>query len=414
MKQTWSEILTEKFSFNLSHEIREWYDLGFYEKNLDVEFGEPVHPENFLSENSGIVWGGQMLPDTLPILENGCGDAVCIKFDKTGEVREYILWEHETGQWKPIGKQLSEVLVFNMINTNIHNDADNLDEQLQTPVIHWALRTLNFSEERKTHLKQLILEETFSCNLLDVGVARIPIYEQLVKDCLQTALLRQAEKIGGESIAKKIHVDWSTFYSWFVEPELIPPEKLHKLSRTFKMSENDFVHQDWPKAFEYAKEVLSIRKDIGWPSIIMGRYFEKKKNLEMAIDYYYKALRCAKTTYSFTADWNYNDSRLNYPSKKLCENKDILPNSILRDSYFQAARDSNYDSIFKYWQQQALENEKQEKYFEAYQCWYAAGWDSYVTDFMDIILDGLVKMAQKSDSTALYKLAMYHKSCHYR
>ena len=411
MAQKWAEIFSEKFNLNLGQELGEWFSLGFYQKSLDIEFNEPVAPTSFMSGDSGIVWGGQMLPDTLPVLENGCGDTICVRFNETGEIQEYILWEHETGSLKPIANQLSEVLLYYLINASREDQLNDFDEQLQSPVIQWVLCILNFTQDQLSQLRPLLLEEKLSDKLLSLGIAQIPMYEKLTENCLETALLRVSREIGGGNIAKKIHVDWETFHSWFVEPELIPPKKLKKLSKKLKISEEEFTRQDWPKAFQYAKDTLSIREDIGWPYIVMGRYFEKNNAAGNAIDSYYKALKCSKMTYSFTSDWNHPNYQLSYPAQKLLEYKDLLPDSILSDSYFQAAIDSDYDSIFKYWQQKAFNNEKQENYIDAYRCWYAAGWDNYVTDFMDIVLEGLVRTSQKANCITLSNLAKYHKEC---
>jgi len=47
-----------------------------------------------MPDGSGI-WGGAMLPDTLPMLGNGCGDCLCLRFRPDGTVSEVIRWLHE-------------------------------------------------------------------------------------------------------------------------------------------------------------------------------------------------------------------------------------------------------------------------------------------------------------------------------
>jgi len=59
------------------------------------EFSERVEPAELLDPGSAAVWGGQMLPDSLPLFDNDAGDRILARFAMDGSIREFVEWRHE-------------------------------------------------------------------------------------------------------------------------------------------------------------------------------------------------------------------------------------------------------------------------------------------------------------------------------
>ena len=77
MPRKWSERLIETFKISLTPDVVDWLDGEVREEEPTdylSSFDEPIDVDQLLDPASSTVWGGLMLPDTLPILGNGCGD----------------------------------------------------------------------------------------------------------------------------------------------------------------------------------------------------------------------------------------------------------------------------------------------------------------------------------------------------
>src|SRR5258708_23023019 len=105
-----SERLSAHFHLRLPVDIAEHFD-GRARPTADV-FNERVTVDALLDPRSSTVWGGQMLPDTLPFLGNGFGDHLCLRFNADGTLREIIRWCHEGGGWLPCGTSLESSLAY--------------------------------------------------------------------------------------------------------------------------------------------------------------------------------------------------------------------------------------------------------------------------------------------------------------
>lgn len=97
MVQRWSERISESLAVRLPPDVVDWMD-GDIRGRLVLShpglFTEAIDPERLIDPNSVAIWGGQMLPDTLPVLDSGCSDVISLRFGRDGHVREVIRWDH--------------------------------------------------------------------------------------------------------------------------------------------------------------------------------------------------------------------------------------------------------------------------------------------------------------------------------
>ena len=77
----WSSRLSQQYHLNLPADVVAWFDGELWKERSETSFGQPVEPERLLDSDSSVLWGGQMLPDTLPILDNECGDVLSLRFN---------------------------------------------------------------------------------------------------------------------------------------------------------------------------------------------------------------------------------------------------------------------------------------------------------------------------------------------
>ena len=80
MPLRWSEKLAAHYGLRLPPDLRAWIDDNVWEQAGGAEFSQPQSPEHLIEPN-GAIWGGFMLPDTLPIIGNEYGDWLCLRID---------------------------------------------------------------------------------------------------------------------------------------------------------------------------------------------------------------------------------------------------------------------------------------------------------------------------------------------
>ncbi len=408
MSSSLSTILSNAFAIKLTPELIDWIDNEKWKKSYPIEFGEPINP-NIISE---MIWGGLMLPDTLPILGNGCGDCISIRFNQDGSTREFVKWLHETCEWNPAGQSLSEIVLFesairileeNFEIDNIFSDYD---------YIKWAIEWSGLNDFEKSQLKNLFFsKKPFDLSdLLQRGFPNIPVHKALVKKFLETGLDALSKERGGLNISKKIGVSWDTFKIWLYDPRYIPPQYLSKLSTSFKMSEDTLIHQDWFLAVLHAKNVAQQRSDLAWPFAILGQDAERKGNFDAASDYYLRGIRAFGTTYDFIGFWReLGNLPSEYCAQRLQKIEKYLKTPIKKDEYIQSALDPDFNKVINYWLEKAKKAEQLGRYNKAYEYWYLAGWDHFIFDHVEEILDGLVRTSEKAGLNTLNRLATLHR-----
>jgi hypothetical protein len=412
MNDSWSQKLSDTFALQLTPELIDWFDTEKWQTTYPLEFGEPVKPKNLLDPNSSQVWGELMLPDTLPILGNGFGDDIAVRFNSDGSVREFIRWLHETCEWNPAGQTLSQVILFDAAKGLLENPS-NEDRRLSAKaVLEWAIQWSGLSAEEKSYLESILLShQTFELNdLLQSGFPEIATRKNLAQKNLESGLLALAMEYGGESIAKKIGVSWNEFEPWLYAPEIIPSNYLAKLTKTLGVSEENLKCHDWTSAIQHAEHVAQHRSDLGWPFAVMGQAAERKGDPEAAAVVYSIGIRALGNTYDFTEPWcEYGRGPSKYCARRLQHIEQALKTPVHKDEYMLSALDSNFSKVIDYWRKAAKIAEETGKYREAYNNWYLAGWDHHVCDYMEEILDGLIRTSDKAGLTPFSKLAANHR-----
>ncbi len=78
--------VTKRFHLQLSPSDKNWFEGGWrdFDGNASL-YNQPLDPHEVLEHAEGI-WGGMMLPDSIPLLKNGMGGSLCARFTNDGEL----------------------------------------------------------------------------------------------------------------------------------------------------------------------------------------------------------------------------------------------------------------------------------------------------------------------------------------
>src|SRR5688500_11852388 len=148
------------------------------------EYDEPIEPEAILDPEASIVWGGMMLPDAIPLVGNGGGDVILVRFALDGSVRELVEWHHEGCFWHPT----------------------DLVPDFAAPVAPL---------ERE---------------------ARAALVSGLEEQCLER---------GGENLAGAVGVPWATMAAWLADTDQVDPPARARIRSATSLTDSQLFSQQW-------------------------------------------------------------------------------------------------------------------------------------------------------------------------
>ncbi|HXM51470.1 MAG TPA: hypothetical protein VN956_26745 [Pyrinomonadaceae bacterium] len=291
----------------LPDDARAWLDAEQLPDAPTGRFNQRVDPARLLDPSSGAVWGGLMLPDSLPLVSDGGGNALCLRFGFDGAVAEVIHWDHEGSLWKPFGRTLAEALVldaaFALID-QIENDGepDSIFIEESFPLADWATDWLPGLS--KPILCSLLKDApSLPARLRELGLARVAIAQWQCQRLLTNRLDRFCRRVGGGKIAKTLGVNWSEFRRWLADARLIPKDQRQALSTLTTIPFDELIYQDWENAALEARAVLDLRTDLAWPFAVIGRYKREQQDHAAAVDCYGAGVETLGTSEDFIANW---------------------------------------------------------------------------------------------------------------
>jgi hypothetical protein len=412
MSDSLSAKLSKQFNLTLPPDVVAWFDHGEWSNLPDTLFNQPIELRDLLDASSGVVSGGLMLPDTLPFLSDGAGNALCLRFGFDGGVSEVICWNHEGGWWKPFGRTLAEALVldasFSLID-RVENDREDDD-----PLIKDYLTFADWAATQITNLNSSLLRDlprdvrSLLSHLKELDLGQVAISQRQCEQYLTTRLDRLCRKVGGGKIAASVGVSWNEFRRWLVDPQLIPNEQKNALTTVTTIPFDELIYRDWEHAAEEAEAALNLRSDLAWPFAVLGRHYERKGDIDIAVCQYWGALTALGTSQGFTAAWSVlSGTQSKFAAGRL---RELSSETVDGDEYLRALTAGRVPSaVRQYWSEKAEQAEKRGDYRTAYERYYKAGWDILASDEIEIVLNHLVEAARRAGSPGLSALAAHHR-----
>ncbi len=190
--------------------------------------GRAVDPDALLDPGSGVVQGGRMPPDSLPVAVEASGDALLVRFDGWGAPVEAVTWRGD-GSYQPA----------------------QAPPELPSP----AARAL-----------------------------------AEVRAALRSGLADMAEALGRNALAHDLGVSGETFAGWLRDARLVPEPHRVALRRLSGEHDAALFGQDWPAAAAAAGRIAPVRPDLAWPGVVLGYAAEGRRDAAAAVAGYAAAL----------------------------------------------------------------------------------------------------------------------------
>jgi hypothetical protein len=304
------------------------------------------------SELLELGFGVEMPPNLLPLVGNGAGDYLCIRWTFDGKIIDVVQWLHDELELLPLGRNITEALLLDYVRT--------MPEDTSVTCERWALRSTCAAWSGKS-----VFEDTYAS-----------------KDAIERSLIQQ--DIAPCEVAR------------FRCARL-----LAETNRYYNHEPLSASNEAWQEAGELAQMVLKNRRDLAWPFVVVGGAAELAGRLDEAVDAFQCGLLCSVQTEVFS--WS------DAGHAKICQSKlsHLLPT--YETDYLRALlnpRNSRQTAVESYWLAQA---DQHSAHGDA-----AAEWDALLAAMYDLgayseqrndIMARAAKLARNSGSRIIAHFA---------
>ncbi|QDV11670.1 hypothetical protein CA51_15430 [Rosistilla oblonga] len=418
----WCCALSDRYRFTLSADLVDWFAREIWLRDQGGEFDQPVSPSELLCETPDFIWPGFMLPDSLPLVGNRYGDWLCLRVGADNSVAEVIHWYHGGGDWMPWGATLAEAVAFDSLRSRLPGRrqyyaniaADFAQQSGPATIPGWA------ADHLPAAIGKLLLDESGDTDeipglgelMIQHDVASTAVHGESALAALDSLLRQKLEPWA----ARELGIQWDQdAIRWLFDNDLIQPSVLQRLADHFGCDSEDLRGQDWDVAIAHATAVVAKRDDLGWASDILGWAAERAGRPDAAIAAYRNSLRCssfADQSVRFRTHW-FRESEGKFAAARLQElGADLQHDSYLR--LFRESKDQGLRSrVTNYWMRIAEQAASDERWAEAYDAYYRAGWDMGCDDLevYEELLSRLADAAERSGMVARAALAKTHLAC---
>jgi hypothetical protein len=419
MTKSWSEMLAAHYGLRLPEDLRAWLDDEIWRMAGGAEFSQPQSPDQLIDPD-GSIWGGFMLPDTLPIVGNDYGDWLCLRVAADGSVSEVLHWSHGGGDWIPYGRSLAEALVYDAASRILYDRKPEFTSPEPAPeeVFRLAEWALGYLPENKTKVSPFWKSKTRGAEILSMLLnAGICEFVARRDQCL-AALNNRLRREGSPRLASTLGVSWEPdFVSWQFDRALAPAEARASLAKHFGEPFDQLAAQDWNAAEREALQVVRKRSDLGWAVEIAGWAAEQRGDIQAAIGLYDLGLRApifSDDAVRFRSQW-FPPGYGKFAGFRLAELAAHVPASIRAEPYAQLFLINDEESlrirVRDYWLAAADAAQRAGDWAAVYQSLYCAGWDCGLPTLEEYgpILERLRDTALQLGSPALAQLAKAHR-----
>ena len=428
--------LADRYSIQLSQTWIDWFDCKSVEVRSPGMMRHGLAAENLCQSTPREIWPGFMLPDTLPLVSNDYGDWICVRVTEEDEFGELLYWYHGGGDWIPLGRSLVAALIhdavdqFRPIRKQMLRGASESRTDTQGGVLlrlnDPAFRSWASSELGNAGVDELnaTLELGDYPKTLKVMKTQGWAEDAVACDLVEVYLQRSVQMFANQEVAKAAAIPWFPDYVHLMfdldDASSATRERiLSAYHGLFPTEEVEWPLQRWNEASAVAVEVLKRRQDLGWATTIAGWFFEKQNDPDAAIEVYAKGLTASSfsdqsvrfNSHAFAEDLG------KFSAGRLAELRQNWPSSLRDDDYlslyFGERKRSLLVEVSDYWRAQGIQAERDGRFCDAFEAFYAAGWDTGVSRLSEYeeILSALVRCAIAAGWTARAKVAQMHLDC---
>jgi tetratricopeptide (TPR) repeat protein len=365
--------IIERFQLQLSPADLKWFEGGWrYFDGSASEYHQALDPQEVLEHGKGI-WGGMMLPDSIPLLENGMGDSLCARFSYDGTLSEIIEWHHEGAGWRHYGYSIDQAIALDLI---VYRQSEGVHDSKDSSLL--------------------------------AAVSPVAMNEMDCNRALTTKLADACRQIGTRRLAELVGASHDEFSVWFGEPAKIPASKCEQLAAILRLEPNELIKRDWHTALSKSQSVLKLRSDLAWPYGVAGRAFEELGRIEAAAELYKAGVKKLGSSSSFTEPWSLvsKSGTGKFAADRLLtlayadlepaikQYLDAIAGKKVRDFWFAGGNAAATEGDFR----------------TAYDCYFAVGWDIHYYNDMAEILKAIKTSAGLAGSPTLEAIGELHFS----
>ena len=219
------------------------------------------------------------------------------------------------------------------------------------------------------------------------------------------------------SLAEELGVTWEPeFVRWLFDTDHIPEAVRARLSECVQGDGQGVFAQNWPAAEREAMAVIQRRTDLGWAFDIAGWGAERRGDLDVAVNRYLTGMQTSwfsDDTLRFRTHW-FEEGYGKFAAARLAVLSDHLTTRQRQDPYLNIFLENDRHSlrqrVEEHWIGLAREARSHGAHWEAYQCYYRAGWDLGLLPITayDEVFEGLRATATAAGSPALAAIAQLH------
>jgi len=441
-----SQQIAARYHLRLSDAWRQWFDGDVACVRLPGGFRAPLTAEQLVQQAPREIWPGFMLPYTLPLVGNQYGDWICVCIEADGSLGELLHWYHGGGDWIPLGSDMAEVVVHDVVDhfrpvggQMLRGAPESIEPEqraqvldaFQSPALRqWLSKRLSATaKDQSTSTDEvaraltnieLILERGAYVDALQIMQQQAWAIDAVACDRIQYVLQHGTFPIANPAIARDLGMNWSPDYvRWLFDVDQIPQSARARIADLSGAGSELWDRQDWTLAGELACEVLERRNDLGWAVNVAGWSRQRSGDSAGAAEIYFQG-RCASafSDQGVRMRTHWTDARLGkFTMAQLSELHEYLTLEQQRDPYLQAICKNSETPTVRQVQSFWLDESRRlsdEQHFVGANCGLVrAGWDVGVEHLDDYrtILESLVAVAHAAGWEARQAVAQTHLNC---
>ncbi|MEO8269285.1 MAG: hypothetical protein ABI557_06165 [Aureliella sp.] len=449
-----SQQIAARYQLRLSEAWRQWFDEDVARVRLPGGFRAALTAEQLIRPAPREIWPGFMLPYTLPLVGNQYGDWICVCIETDGSLGELLHWYHGGGDWIPLGNDIAEVVVHDVIDhfrpvggQMLRGAPESIEPEQRAQVLsafqeaglrNWLCERLSASAKdqpisadevaRELANIEQALEAGAYMDALQVMQQRSWAMDAVACDRIQYVLQHGTVQLSDPAIAHALNIKWSPDYvRWLFDVDRIPQSvraRVAELSRARAERRDDgdlWDQQDWTLAGKLACEVLERRNDLGWAVNVAGWSRQRVGNAAEAADIYFQgryASAFSDQAVRMRTHWT-ESSYGKFTIAQLFELRDYLTPDQQADPYLRAIVHSEgrtVEQVQNFWLNKSRRLSNEQTFDDANCCLVRAGWDLGVEHLGDYrsILEPLIASARSAGWEARQAVAQTHLNCFLR
>jgi hypothetical protein len=445
-----SQQIVARYHLRLSDAWRQWFDQDVTRVRLPGGFRTPLTAEQLVSQAPSQIWAGFMLPDTLPLVGNQYGDWICVRVESDGSLGEILHWYHGGGDWIPLGSDMAEVVVHDVVDhfrpvagQMLRGAPESIDPQQRAGILaafaepslrSWLSERLSARMQDQpsampkvtqalTAIEEAVRQGEYVSalqHMVDMGWAKDAVACDRIQHALQHVLRQANVNLADPEIARSLDMKWVPDYvRWLFDLSQVPPDARSRIADLTGAQTELWQQQDWTLAGELACEVLSRRRDLGWAINVAGWSRQRTGDAAGAAEIYFQGRHAsAFSDQAVRMRTHWTDARYGkFTIAQLSQQLDLLTPAQQSDGYLRAIGTSTARLTIKqvqgFWLKESRQQFEQRAFGQAYEHMYRAGWDVGVDNLGDYqtILEELVTSARSAGWEARQAVAQTHLNC---